>query len=231
MEGAEQHRRPQARPLRSQLLPWLQGSLPTPCQARLALLLSPGGQAASLGGRGECSPDKLWPMGPQSQATPPRASHGRAEALGGVRELSSQGGWADAAEGEGRARCEGGEGTRGSEMCPRRRLTRLRLAPDHSRPGQIWSSQTRSQLATPWAPRPSSRATARSQTCCVRAGEATSPDSFTAEETDARRGTGWSGVIRLRSQAEPSWARAPSRRFDNNPTQTDNLDSLSLLST
>lgn len=70
-----------------------------------------------------------------------------------------------------------------------------------------------------------------SQTCCVRAGEATLPNPFAAEETDTHRGTGWSRVIELRSQDEAPWARAPSRRFDNNPTQTDDLDVLSLLST
>lgn len=61
---------------------------------------------------------------------------------------------------EGRARCEGGEGTWGSEMCLPRWQMCLRLTSDHSRPGQIWSSQTRSQLARPRALCPSSRATA-----------------------------------------------------------------------
>lgn len=135
MEETEQRHCPQAWPLRLELLPWLKAVLPTSWQARLARLLPQGGQEASLGGRGVRSPDKVRPMGPQSQATPPRASHGESRGPRWSQGLE-QPGQAEPRQLTGRAepavkvgRASGGQ---------RRALSDGRCAYTGPRPQQTW---------------------------------------------------------------------------------------------
>lgn len=213
VEGTEQDQWPQAPPLRLQLLPWLQGSLPTSWQARLALLLPQGGQAASLGGRGVCSPDKVWPMGPQSRATPPRASHGESRgprwsqglqwpSQAEPRQLTER---AESAVKVGRAS--------GGQRCA---LSDGKCAYTGPRPLQTWPDLVSPDSAS--AGYTTSSASfllghSRVTDLLVRAGGATLPNPFTARETDAHRGKGWPWVTQPRNQDEPS--------CDSNPTPTD----------